>query len=422
MRSNLMMTRRFAPLFWTQFLAAFNDNFLKTTLLFVILSRVEPQKAAALVTLTGAIFMAPFLLFSALGGQLADKYDKATVAERLKRFELLAAGVAVHGMIDGSVPVLLVSLFLFGVNSALFGPIKYGILPDLLERGVLLRANAWVEGATFLAILTGTIAAGAVAVDGISAMIFAPSLVALSLACWATSRFIPPAPARDPDLVLDWNIFRSTARQVLNLRPDRRIWRASLIVSWFWLIGAIILSVLPMLVKQHLGGSEGVITLYLTVFAVAVGLGSALAARASAGRISLAFAAPATLALALFCLDLAWCLTGLVPQTEALSLAEFASRSGVFRAAFDLCGLAIAGAFLVVPAFAALQVWSHETHRARVVGGTNIISAGFMTVGGGGVAALQASGLSLTVLLIGLAVANFAVALLMYRARSSGEK
>ena len=157
MQQNLMTSRRFAPLFWTQFLSAFNDNFLKNTLVFLILATVAAEEAGSLVTLAGAVFMAPFLLFSALGGELADKFDKAVMAERLKRVELVAAGVAVVGLAFHSITVLMLALFLFGVISALFGPVKYGILPDHLERKELPRANAWIEGATFIAILGGTL-------------------------------------------------------------------------------------------------------------------------------------------------------------------------------------------------------------------------------------------------------------------------
>lgn len=415
MQRNLMTSRRFAPLFWTQFLAAFNDNFLKNTLVFLILSKVAASEAGALVTLSGAIFMAPFLLFSALGGQLADRFDKAMVAERLKRAEVPVAAVAVLGLALGSVPVLMVSLFLFGVNSALFGPLKYGILPDQLDRSELLRANAWVEGATFIAILAGTIAAGVVAIDGISVAVFGPVMLGLALACWLVSRLIPPVPARAPDLTLDWNVFRSTARLVGALRRDRRLWLAGLMVSWFWLIGAVVLSLLPTLVKHGLGGGEAVITVYLAIFAIAVGLGSALAAWRFAGRLTLASAPWSTLAIALFCLDLAWTASGLPPVAETGSIAGFFGRPGAWRVAVDLAGLAIAGAFLVVPTFAALQAWAEETHRARIVGAVNVLSAGFMTFGGGGVAAIQGAGTSMTVLFLGLACVNAMAALLMAR-------
>src|SRR4051794_5368438 len=168
MNDHLMMSRRFAPLFWTQFLSAFNDNFLKNSLVFLILFRLAADDAASLVTLAGAIFMAPFLLLSALGGELADRFDKALMARSLKFAEIAAAALAVAGIALSSIPVLLFALFLFGVIAALFGPVKYGILPDHLERKELPRANAWIESATFAAILGGTIVGGIASAEGTS--------------------------------------------------------------------------------------------------------------------------------------------------------------------------------------------------------------------------------------------------------------
>lgn len=410
-----MTSRRFAPLFWTQFLSAFNDNFLKNTLVFLILATVAADEAASLVTLAGAVFMVPFLLFSALGGELADKYDKAIMAERLKRAEIGAAVIAVIGLAFSSILVLMLALFLFGMVSALFGPVKYGILPDHLERRDLPRANAWIEGATFIAILTGTLVAGVAATGGVDPWIFGPMMIGLSLACWSASRFIPRAGAKAPDLTVERNIFRSTRNLLGALRTDGRIWRAALMASWFWLVGAVVLSLLPPLVKNHLGGSETVITVYLGVFAVAIAIGSALAAWMAAGRIVLLPAPLGTALMALFGLDLAFALAGAEAAALAAPPAGFFERPGTLRIAFDLAGMAIAGAFLIVPTFAALQAWAHEDRRARVIGAANVLQAGFMTAGGALVALLQALGVTIPVLLFSLAVLNAAAAWLMLR-------
>src|SRR5919199_3349183 len=172
MASSLMTTRRFAPLFWCQFFSAFNDNFLKNALVFLILFKIGGENAEALITLAAAVFIAPFFFLSGLGGQLADRFDKSIVAQRLKLAEIAVAGLAVIGFAFHAVPVLFAALFLFGVIAALFGPIKYGILPDHLKREELPAGNALVEGATFLAILLGTIAAGAASAMGGSGLLF----------------------------------------------------------------------------------------------------------------------------------------------------------------------------------------------------------------------------------------------------------
>ncbi|MBN9549155.1 MAG: acyl-[ACP]--phospholipid O-acyltransferase [Alphaproteobacteria bacterium] len=415
MNTHLMMSRRFAPLFWTQFLSAFNDNFLKNTLVFLILFTLAKDQAASLVTLAGAIFMAPFLLLSALGGEIADRFDKALIAKRLKFTEIAAAAVAVAGIALSSIPVLMTALLMFGIISALFGPIKYGILPDHLERKELPKANAWIESATFAAILGGTIAGGVVSADGIGVSVFGPIMMTLAVGCWFVSRYIPSTGSAAPNLTIDWNIFRSTWRQVASLRTDTRIWRAGLMTSWFWLVGAIVLSILPAMIKDSLGGNEIAVTAYLGVFAVSIAIGSAIAAWMSQGRMVLLPAPVGTALLALFGLHLAWTIGSMQSSPRAETLAAFFSGPNTIRVAVDLAGMAVAAAFLVVPTFAAVQAWSPEARRARVVAAVSIVNAGFMTVGGILVAAIQAAGISIAGILFGLAVANAVAAWLMLK-------
>lgn len=415
MNTHLMLSRRFAPLFWTQFLSAFNDNFLKNTLVFLILFTLAADQAASLVTLAGAVFMAPFLLLSALGGEIADRFDKALIARRLKFAEIGAAAVAVVGIALSSIPVLMTALLMFGIISALFGPIKYGILPDHLERKELPGANAWIESATFAAILGGTIAGGVVSADGIGVSVFGPIMMILAVGCWFVSRYIPSTGSAAPDLVIDSNVFRSTWRQVSELRTDTRIWRAGLMTSWFWLIGAIVLSILPTLVKDQLGGGEIAVTAYLAVFAISIAIGSAIAAWMSQGRIVLLPAPVGTALLALFGLDLAWTIWSMQPSPRSETLGLFFAGPNTIRVAIDLAGMAISSAFLVVPTFAAVQAWSPEARRARVVAAVSIVNAGFMTVGGLLVATIQAAGVSTGSILFGLALANAIAAWLMLK-------
>ncbi|TPL75752.1 acyl-[ACP]--phospholipid O-acyltransferase [Mesorhizobium sp. B2-3-15] len=415
MNTHLMLSRRFAPLFWTQFLSAFNDNFLKNTLVFLILFTLAADQAASLVTLAGAVFMAPFLLLSALGGEIADRFDKALIARRLKFAEIGAAAVAVVGIALSSIPVLMTALLMFGIISALFGPIKYGILPDHLERKELPGANAWIESATFAAILGGTIAGGVVSADGIGVSVFGPIMMILAVGCWFVSCYIPSTGSAAPDLVIDRNVFRSTWRQVSELRTDSRIWRAGLMTSWFWLIGAIVLSILPTLVNDQLGGGEIAVTAYLAVFAISIAIGSAIAAWMSQGRIVLLPAPVGTALLALFGLDLAWTIWSMQPSPRSETLGLFFAGPNTIRVAIDLAGMAISSAFLVVPTFAAVQAWSPEARRARVVAAVSIVNAGFMTVGGLLVAIIQAAGVSTGGILFGLALANAVAAWLMLK-------
>ncbi|MEM7068422.1 MAG: acyl-[ACP]--phospholipid O-acyltransferase [Pseudomonadota bacterium] len=417
MNDNLMTSRKFAPLFWTQFFSAFNDNFLKNTLVFLILFQLasDSSTAGSLVTLAGAVFMLPFLLFSALGGQLADKLDKGRMAEKLKFVEIGAAILAVIGMFFASIPTMMIALFCFGVISALFGPIKFGILPDHLERHELPRANAWIEGATFIAILGGTIVAGLAAVGDGGLGWFAPMMIVFAIACWMFSRYIPNTGSKAPDLIIDKNIFRSTWKIVTELKSHNRIWIAALMAAWFWGAGAIVMSLMPSMVKEVLGGDELAVTAYLAVFAVSIAIGSAIAAWMSSGRVVLLHAVFGTVLMAIFGFDLAFSLSGLNPAPQAQTLGAFFDNPSTIRVGIDLAGLAIAGALLVVPSFTAVQAWAEEDQRARVIAGANVLSAAFMTIGGLSVALLQSVGASIPVLILGLSVLNLAVAWLMLR-------
>src|SRR5258708_33595720 len=285
MSSSLLMTRRFAPLFWTQFFSAFSDNFLKNALVFLILFHIGGADAEALITLAAAVFIAPYFFLSGLGGEFADRYDKAVVARRLKFSEIGIAFIAVVGFSLHSVVLLFIALFLFGVIAALFGPIKYGILPDHLARSELPAGNALVEGATFIAILLGTIMGGLAAKDGGDPMQFALLMIVFSLLCWLSSLFIPATGEGAPNLVVRWNIAASTWDLVKHLRDDQRIWWGAFVTCWFWVVGAVALSLLPPLVKNVLGGSEEVVTACLAIFSIAIAVASGLSAWLAAGRI-----------------------------------------------------------------------------------------------------------------------------------------
>src|SRR6516225_4963463 len=324
MSQSLLASRRFAPLFWCQFFSAFNDNFLKNALALLILFKIGGQSGESLVTLAGGIFIAPFFLLSAFGGQLADRFDKALVARRLKLAEIGAAVVAIAGFQLNSLPLLFLALFLFGLIGALFGPIKYGILPDHLEREELPAGNALVEGATFLAILGGTIVGGLAMTGGGNPAVLAVMMILLALLCWGASLFIPRTAQPAPELAIDPNIFGSTARLLGELWSDTRLWRCAVVTSIFWLVGAIVLSLLPPLVMHTLGGAETVVTIHLAVFAVAIAVGSGLAAWLSAGRIVLLPTVVGALLIGVFALDVGFGLLRLSPADAGSALAPSA--------------------------------------------------------------------------------------------------
>jgi acyl-[acyl-carrier-protein]-phospholipid O-acyltransferase/long-chain-fatty-acid--[acyl-carrier-protein] ligase len=411
----LLLSRRFAPLFCCQFFAAFNDNFLKTSLVFLILFRRGGEDAAALITLASGIFIAPYFILSALGGEFADRYDKARVAQWLKFFEMFVAALAVTGYARQSVPILFAALAGFGVIAALFGPIKYGILPDHLKREQLPSANALIEGATFIAILTGTIAGGLAARSGGEVSVFSFLLVAFALACWLASLLIPPSGEGAPRLKVSFNIAASTLAMLRHLRSDRRLWWGAMVTSWFWLVGIVVLSLLPPLIKDSIGGNEDTATAFLAMFSVAVGVGSWLAAAVARGRIVLGTTVAGAILLGIFALDLGIGVWGVPPALDLRGPGHVLAAFAGLRAAFDLVGLAIAGGLFIVPAFAAVQAWSDAAYRARTVAAVNILNAAFMTGATVVVALLQKFGIGVPALFMLIGAATLIVAAAIWR-------
>src|SRR5262245_18598355 len=420
MSSSLLLTRRFAPLFWTQFFAAFSDNFLKQALIFLILFKIGGSAAGVLVQLAPAVFIAPYFVLAALGGEMADRFDKALVAQRIKFYEIGVSILAVFGFWlhtvgydTAAITILYLSLFGFGVCGALFGPIKYGILPDHLARSELPAGNALVEGATFIAILLGTIVGGLAAQGGGDPASFGFLMILFSLACWGASLFIPPTGEAAPDLVIRRNVAVSTASLINHLRDDKRIWWGAFVTSWFWLAGAVVATSMQSLVKDSLGGTEEVITTCNAIFAISIAIGSGLAAWLAAGRIILLPTLIGAVLLAVFCLDIGFStLRGSPISGLDGYLAIFSSGRGI-RFVIDLAGLAIVGGLFIVPVFSAVQAWAGADRRARVVAGVNVLNAGFMTAGGIIVALLQFAGLSTAgvFLLLGLLSLLVAIAI-----------
>ena len=391
---DLMSSRRFAPLFWTQFLSAFNDNFLKNAIVFFILFKLAGSDSEALVTLAGAIFIAPSFLFSGLGGELADRFDKAKVARTLKAAEIVAAGVAATGFLLGSLPTLFGALFLFGTVSALFGPIKYGILPDHLSFNEIPTGNALVEGATFIAILLGAIAGGIAAQGGHTAL-FSALMMVLAVACWLVSKAIPPTAEAAPALQINRNPLRSSLDLMTDLWADTRLWRAGVMVALFWLIGALIVSLAPSLIKV-MGGNEMVVTVYLAEFSIAIAIGSGLGSFLSTGRVVLLPAPIACFVIGAVALDVGFLIRGFEKPAELLDVAAFFAKPAAWRLAIDFAVMAVMGGVFVVPSFSAVQVWAPNAKRARIVGAVNILSSAFIFAGALAISGLQQAGLSVS--------------------------
>jgi acyl-[acyl-carrier-protein]-phospholipid O-acyltransferase / long-chain-fatty-acid--[acyl-carrier-protein] ligase len=406
MIKQLMSSRRFAPLFWAQFCSALNDNVLKNALVIILLYSAAESHGDALVTVAGAVFIFPFFILSGLGGELADKYIKSVVARRLKFAEIFAACFAAAGFFLHSVPCLFIALGLFGVVAALFGPVKYAMLPDQLTVGELATGNALVEGATFLAILLGTIAGGQL-VAGSSHMGFvSAAVVLLALLSWAFASRIPVTTPSAPELPITANPWTSTTHLLKSLWSEQRLWDGMIIVSWFWLVGAVVLSLLPALVKDIIGGTEGVVTLCLATFAIGIAVGSLFAAHLSHVRPNLALVPIGAIVMGVVGLDLALAIAHTARGTDITPMGFVGSFAGL-RMLADFAAFAFGGGLFVVPAFAAVQAWSAPSERARVIAAGNVLQAAFMVVGSLFVAFLQAQGLPIAWIFFGLGIASF---------------
>ncbi|ATP11668.1 hypothetical protein BHOIPH791_10750 [Bartonella henselae] len=415
-RSFLLSSRAFAPLFWCQFFSAFNDNFVKNTLVFLIITCSALEYQPSLISLTNGVFSLPYLLFSATGGQLADCFSKAKIARLIKFFTLFIALATAGSLFLSSITLLMFCLFLFSSASALFGPIKYATLPDHMAKSHLPRANAWIETATFIAILLGTLWAG-LSFDFQNELQIIPALVIIisAILSWATSCFMPENIPAQSDLIVDCNIIRATKSILKCCIQEKRLLIVSLIVSWFWFIAATLLSIIPILMAFFNYLPNGTI-MFLILFSIFGALGSAIAAWLSAERINLLLAAIGTFVFGLVCIDLSIIFNGLDPELKAEKFIDFFSHSKLLRMIFDFALAATSSTFLVVPGFSALQAWAKPHKRARVIAANNILNSAIMVMGAGIITFIQYLGTSVDkiVLILGISSLITAIVLLKY--------
>ena len=414
---SLLKSRRFAPFFGTQFLGAFNDNLFKNALIVLLTFQAASWTALApevLSNLAAGIFILPFFLFSATAGQLADKYDKAKLARLVKVLEVAIMGVAALGFSMHSLPVLFAALFLLGLHSTLFGPVKYAILPQHLREDELVGGNALVEAGTFVAILIGTLAGGLLAGAGGDPVWVAYAGLIVAVAGYLASRGIPAAPAPAPDLVVSLNPLSETWRNIGFARRDRTVFLSILGISWFWLYGALFLAQFPSYAKNVLGGGESAVTLLLATFTIGIGLGSLLCERLSSKHVEIGLVPFGSIGLTLFGLDLAFASPSVLPGGGPLSVPALLTLFSTWHVLFDLFALGLFGGFFIVPLYALIQLRSSPEHRARIIAANNILNALFMVVGALAAAGLLGSGVSIPVLFGIAALCNAGVAIYIY--------
>ncbi|MGB7931015.1 MAG: MFS transporter [Gammaproteobacteria bacterium] len=414
---SLLKQRRFGPFFLTQFFGAFNDNVYKNALIILIAFQSVghgPGESNTLINLSAGLFILPFFLFSATAGQLADKYEKSRFIRWVKVMEIAIMSLAVAAFHLGSIPLLIGLLFLMGTQSTLFGPVKYGILPQHLQDKELIGGNGLVEMGTFLAILLGTLTGGVligVPVNG--ATLVSVTIIVLACLGWLSSLGIPTAAAVAPDLRINWNSFTETWRCIRFAHGNRTVFLSILGISWFWLLGATYLAQMPNFIKVNLGGNEQVVTLLLALFSVGIGAGSLLCERMSGRRVELGLVPFGSIGLSVFGIDLCVAVPE-APVSAALNAAAFLHSPGNVRVLFDILLLGLFGGFYIVPLYALVQQRSEPSHRSRVIAANNILNALFMVVSAIMAILILNAGLSIPQLFLVVAVMNAAVALYIY--------
>ncbi|MDB5048437.1 MAG: putative acyltransferase family protein [Fibrobacteres bacterium] len=377
---NLLAQRRFGPFFGVQFLGALNDNLFKNTMVIMIAFRAATEaESGMLINLAAGLFILPFFLFSAVAGQISDKFEKSRIMRIIKTAEIGIMGIGAVGFYTGHTALLFITLFLMGTHSAFFGPAKYSILPQHLRENELTTGNALVEMGTFLAILIGTLAGGLLAGKQ-NLVAISGSILGVAMAGYLISTKIPLAPAMAPGLKLNWNPFSETMALTRIIRARQAVFNSILGISWFWFFGATLLAQLPNFTKHMLHGNESVVTLFLAVFSVSVGIGSVVCAKLSRGDIELGLVPLGALGMTLFLADLSF--ISYPPASEALlgvrALFNGAHAHAAWRAMIDLGMVGAFGSLFIVPLYALIQSRSDEGERSRVIAANNIFNAVFM--------------------------------------------
>ncbi len=413
---HLLRERRFGPFFLTQFFGAFNDNVYKNALIILIAFQLgDPATTNTLINLSAALFILPFFLFSASAGQIADKFEKSLLIRRIKLLEILIMLVAAFALISRDIGLLLALLFLMGTQSSLFGPVKYGILPQHLKTEELVGGNGMVEMGTFVAILIGTLLGGLlIGIPETGTAWVALAVVLLAVVGYAASRAIPAAAPEAPDLQLNFNPLTETWANLRFLRSDRTVFLACLGVSWFWYFGAIYLTQLPNYTRLTLGGNEQVVTLLLTLFSVGVGVGSLACERLSGHKVEIGLVPLGSIGLTVFALDMYFAAGQAAPPAELLGAAAFLEQPGAWRVMSDVVLLGLFGGLYIVPLYAMIQTRAAPAHRSRVIAGNNILNALLMVLSAVVAAASLAAGLSIPELFLVTALMNLAVAVFIY--------
>ena len=408
----LLKQRRFAPFFWVQFLGAGNDNLFKFAFTVMVTYQLQlswlPASLAGLVI--GGLFIFPYVLFSATSGQLADKYPKEALMRFVKSFEIAIMLLAGWGFLNAHVPVLLACVFLMGLHSTLFGPVKYAYLPQHLNERELTGGNGVVEMGTFVAILLGQLAGGLlIAIPGQGPLYAALGCVAVAVLGRVMAQAVPASPPTDPQLQINWNPFTETWRNLKLAHENLVVYRSLLGISWMWFFGAVFLSMFPAFAKDVLHGDEHVASLLLVVFSLGIAIGALMCEVLSRRHVEIGLVPLGAIGMSVFAVDLYFAARGL-PPSASQTVSQFIAQPAHWRVMADLGLLALFAGIFSVPMYALIQMRSQPSHRARIIAANNILNALFMIVSSLGVGFLLGAGFTIPEVFLTVGLLNAVVA------------
>ena len=412
----LLKTRRFLPLFITQFLGAFNDNVFKNALV-ILITYVVAEKSGLnsqiMVTAAAGIFILPFFLFSATAGQLADKYEKAFLIRIIKFVEILLMIGATVGFYMESVWFLMTILFLMGTQSTFFGPIKYGILPEKIKEDELIGGNGLIEAGTFISILIGTLVGGLLILTENGVLLISGMVILIAVLGWVSSFYIPKGQPASPQLKVDFNFLRETWVIVAHAKQNREIFLSILGISWFWLVGATFLAQFPTYSKDIIGGNEELVTLFLSIFTIGVGIGSLLCNQLLKGEVEATFVPLAIIGVTVFTVDLYFASQYMFTNgsDELIGAAEFLSHFSSWRILGDMFMISVSSGIYIVPLYAIIQSRSEPNYRSRIIASNNILNALFMVVSAIGTVAMLTLSFDVNQVFLAIALLNAVVAI-----------
>ena len=412
---NILRSRSFWPLFWTQFFGAMNDNVFKNAIVILITFKsftLLGLDSNSMVALCGGIFILPFFLFSAVAGQIADRFSKSNLIFYIKTWEVLVMTIGVFGFLYENLYLLISTLFFMGLQSTFFGPIKYSILPDLVEDSRLVEANALVEMGTFIAILLGTILGGILIFYSNLYIVFAT--IGISILGLLFSRYINPLSNGDSKVKIDWTLFKPTLEIIKITKKNKDIFNSVLVISWFWFLGAALLSMFPGYVKNVINGNGHIVTLFLALFSIGVAIGSILCEKMSKDKVELGMIPYSGVFISLFLMDIYFQTQITSVQIKNITLLDYLYEIKNYRVLFDLLCLSIASGFFTVPLYTFIQRKSLKKERSRVVAGLNIFNALFMVISAVFLTILYMCNLDVGDIFLVLSIMNLFVCLCFY--------